>query len=79
MSGKVGRRWECIAPPARKRREIELVAICHDKHAGGLALSVTLSHHTRGLIRETFSHDDTPGGLADALAEVAGWIRSGAL
>lgn len=59
-------------------RELELVAICEDRHADNeLRLSVTLARPGE-LVRDTFCHDETPAGLADALCAAADWIRRGA-
>ena len=66
--------------PAKRltvHREVEMVAICHDHHGEELGLSVTVSHAQRGMIRVRHVHDATAAGLADALVDIADWIRKG--
>lgn len=59
------------------RRAVELVAIAPDQH--GEQLRVVASVSRRGqFVRAPFEHDETPAGLADALNQVADWIRKGA-
>jgi hypothetical protein len=60
------------------RREIELVAIVHDRAGDQLRITATISRRNE-MVRVPFDHDETPAGLADALIEVADWIRRGAL
>lgn len=60
------------------RREVELVAIVHDRAGDQLRITATISRRNE-MVRESFEHDETPAGLADALTEVAEWIRKGAI
>lgn len=59
------------------RREVELVAIVHDRAGDQLRITATISRRNE-MVRVPFDHDDTPAGLADALTQVADWIRRGA-
>jgi hypothetical protein len=61
------------------RREVELVAIVHDRDRAGDQLRITATISRRNeMVRVPFPHDETPAGLADALNQVAEWIRQGA-
>lgn len=59
------------------RREIELVAITHDRLYDQLRITATISRRNK-FVRVMFDHDETPAGLANALTQVAEWIRQGA-
>lgn len=59
------------------RREVELVAIVQAHRGEQLMIRATVSRRNE-MVRETVDHDDTPGGLADALTQVAAWLRTGA-
>jgi hypothetical protein len=59
------------------RREVELVAITHDRAGDQLRITATISRPNE-MVRVPFEHDETPAGLADALVQVAEWIRGGA-
>ena len=59
------------------RREVELVAIVHDRAGDQLRITATISRRSE-MVRVPFDHDETPAGLADALTQVAEWIRKGA-
>lgn len=76
------------APPRKKhkpyygsrttpRRAVELVAIAHDHFGDQLRITATVSRRGE-MVRVPFEHDETPGGLANALISAAEWIRQGA-